>query len=389
MRFCLVSSQENWGGGEALLVSIADELRRAGHSVSWILRSNSRMAERIAASPQPILFQFSKRGQNWHDIVQAYRSIRDWSPDVVIMNDTHAVVLAGLATLHMHPRRRPLRLAYKHTVFPLRSRFKYRLLTDKIICVSQAAKQVLVEGGMPEQDAVVVYGGVVPVESVPFGSRSEQPFQQERRRLGIDQVQRPLLLAVGSLLACKGHADLLHAIALLPEGERPAVAIAGEGEERKNLTRLIGQLGLASHVQLLGYRSDVHELMAAADLIVHPSTAEGLSLVLIEAQMMHKPIVATAVGGAQEVLGQVASAGGSDVLWVAQAADPSDLSACIQNALQRLESGSPSELCEQLERSAARALEMFSVHRCSTRLVEAAAEMLALPSRDLRRRSAA
>jgi glycosyltransferase involved in cell wall biosynthesis len=137
---------------------------------------------------------------------------------------------------------------------------------------------------------------------------------------------------------------------------------------------------LESNVHLLGYRSDVRDLMQAADVIVHPSTAEGLSLVLIEAQMLQKPIVATAVGGASEVLGQEAGLRESAVLWIAKAGAPKDLATRIQGVLASLAKESKAELCSQLEQSAERAQEMFSIQRNANRLVEVASSLLAAPA---------
>lgn len=359
MRFCLVSTQEFWGGGEGLLWSIACELREAGHSVSWIVRASSEVADRLKESRAHVLHLTKRRGVNFYDWFSTRRVLREWNPDVVVLNDTHAVPLVGSAALFSR-RPKPLRLAYKHTVFPLRSGLKYRLLADKLICVSEAAQETVVRGGLDPSHSLVIYGGChAPQPNVKRG--------RIRKELGL-KGETPLLLSVGNLLDCKGHAELVSAAAELRK-MRPAfmVAIAGEGIERGALERQIDALGLQEYVRLLGYRKDAADLLSAADLVVHPSHAEGLSLVLIQAQMLRKPIVATAVGGAAEVL--LANDSERCTSWLARPKDPQSLVEKIDQALAAIENQSLNML-PGLEGTAQRANELFDIRINTQQLVD-------------------
>lgn len=367
MRFCLVSTQEHWGGGEVLMASMASALRRAGHTLAWITREASQVESSVRQQDGKILYCLRKRGRNLQDYCAVRRVLCDWAPDVLLMNDTHAVMLAGLAAAFC-PSVKPVRIAYKHTVFPLRSKFKYRMLTDKVVCVSKAARDIIVDGGLAREDAVVVYGGA----EVPNMLEDARPTV--RRELGLaDHVI--LLVSVGNLLDCKGHSDLLSAISRL-RGETPVLlVIAGEGDQRSRLEGQIQQLGLQHCVRLLGYRDDANRLLQAADIVVHPSHAEGLSLVLIQAQMLKKPIVATAVGGASEVLG-VGEAGCSSA-WVAEPRNATDLAERIDQAIRTLHDDSASAvLSRRLDGSARRARETFSLANNSSHLADLAASLL-------------
>ena len=292
------------------------------------------------------------------------------------MNDTHAVMLAGLASFGLGLAR-PIRLAYKHTVFPLRSKYKYQKLADRLVCVSEAAQQVVIDGGMPPGDTEVIYGGVEaptqPTMSAPERARL-------RSRLGIAEGQ-PMLLAVGSLLDCKGHADLIDAVADSPELTRGQLLIAGEGPERARLESRIADRGVSDRVRLLGHRSDVEDLMHAADLLVHPSHAEGLSLVLIQAQMLKKPIVATAVGGAAEVLDAAQNRAGR---WITPPGSPTELKRALERAMTVIRDAAESEsLRRALESTSVRAETLFNISRVGQRLVELV-EALDPPCCDLR-----
>lgn len=127
----------------------------------------------------------------------------------------------------------------------------------------------------------------------------------QKTRAEFGAVDRPLLLAVGRLEADKGYDVLLDAArrwaGLDP---RPLVAIAGEGDERAALERRIEAERLP--VMLLGRRDDIPELLAAADLVVLPSRWEARALIAHEALHAGVPLVATAVGGIPELVGDAA-----------------------------------------------------------------------------------
>ncbi|MEU1289678.1 glycosyltransferase family 4 protein [Kitasatospora sp. NPDC005856] len=122
--------------------------------------------------------------------------------------------------------------------------------------------------------------------------------------LGTDP-DRPLVLAVGRLVPQKAFGLLLDATrelsALDPE---PLVLLAGDGPEAGVLRERAAAEKLP--VRLLGYRTDVPDLLAAADVVVISSRWEARSLVVQEAMRAGVPVVATAVGGIPELVGDAA-----------------------------------------------------------------------------------
>jgi glycosyltransferase involved in cell wall biosynthesis len=113
----------------------------------------------------------------------------------------------------------------------------------------------------------------------------------------------PLMLGVGRLSPQKAFGDLIdaagRAAASLPG---LVVAIAGEGADRPELEARIEAAGLGRVVRLLGLRTDIGPLMAAADALVMSSHWEGLPLVVLEAMVRGLPVVATEVGDVPSVL---------------------------------------------------------------------------------------
>ncbi|MCA9125462.1 MAG: glycosyltransferase family 4 protein [Planctomycetales bacterium] len=364
MRFCLFSTQQHWGGGEALLKTVGDELQLSGHAVAWVARNHSEVHERIVGQSEQLLHATDGRGWNVADWLSVIRVFRQWAPDVLLLNDTHAVPLAGTAAWFCR-RPKPLRLAYKHTIFPLRSKLKYQFLTDKIVCVSQAAFETLCQGGLGTNRLAMIYGGC----SIP--QVEPQTVATIRHEFNVAGSRR-LIVCVGNLLKCKGHAELIQAAALLPGNKDLLIVIAGQGEQEQRLRHMIADLGLSQRVRLLGYRHDAEQLLAAADLVVHPSHAEGLSLVLIQAQMLGKPIVATAVGGAAEVLN--ADRPEDSSCWLAEPRQSADLARAISQALTELER--PDEQwTAKLNATTQRTLETFSSRRTGQQLAELAASL--------------
>ncbi|MFD9305859.1 glycosyltransferase family 4 protein [Streptomyces sp. NPDC060048] len=122
-----------------------------------------------------------------------------------------------------------------------------------------------------------------------------------RAELGV--VERPLLIAVGSLVPRRGYSVLLDAArAWRTLDPTPLLVIAGEGPMRAELTRRIHAEGLP--VRLLGRRRDAARLLAAADVAVLPSRWEARSALAQEALRAGVPLVATAVGGVPELVGE-------------------------------------------------------------------------------------
>ena len=114
-----------------------------------------------------------------------------------------------------------------------------------------------------------------------------------------DPAAPPTVLTVARLDPQKGLHHLVAAAALVPEVR---VMIVGDGPERGALETRIAQLGLGDRVHLLGFRTDIPELLAGCDLFVLPSLFEGLPLSILEAMAAGKAVVATAIGGNDEAV---------------------------------------------------------------------------------------
>lgn len=162
-----------------------------------------------------------------------------------------------------------------------------------------------------------------------------------RKTLGLP-AEAIVIGNVGRLHADKDQATLVAGFAKalpdLPEGT--LLAIAGSGPLEDTLRRQIAGLGIGDRVRLLGQVPDVRRLFAAFDLFILSSDHEPFGMVLLEAMVARVPVMATACGGAPEVVGR------SDLLFGLR--DAEELAAMIVRFFSEKDAAYRTEVAEFL-----------------------------------------
>lgn len=158
--------------------------------------------------------------------------------------------------------------------------------------VSRALKDKLVALGAPAAKITVLRNGVDLERFRPLDSAAL------RTRLGLRGV---VWLTVGNLIELKG----VHlAIAALAEVGEATLLVAGDGSEQASLRQLADRLGVAARVRFLG--TIVHDELTAyyntADVLLHPSSREGMPNVVLEALACGTPVVAAPFAGVAELI---------------------------------------------------------------------------------------
>ena len=265
-------------GGE-----VEAELRAAGVAVTSLGLGRSLVTPRAVAAMARAAASLRQDGV---DLVHGYQ----WRPALV---GTQVGRLAGV----------PLVLASKRSLTgrDLRARLAWRFIARRADTVLVNAEALRAEG---ERQGMRARWATIPSGIDVDRFRVVPPACDAKAALGLDP-RRPVVGTIGRLERRKGHDHFLiaaHAMVALANGLRPQILIVGDGPLRPALTRQAAALGLAESVRFTGEIADVRVPLAAMDVFVLPSRAEGMSNALLEAMAARRPVVATAVGGTGEVL---------------------------------------------------------------------------------------
>jgi glycosyltransferase involved in cell wall biosynthesis len=157
------------------------------------------------------------------------------------------------------------------------------------------------------EDALRRIGGRdISVRIIPTGAPARlfppvdtKARRDARRALGLAP---PGILAVyiGSLSSEKNVDAAVNAVAAIPDAE---LLVVGDGPDRARLESLAREAA-PGRIRFLGSRERPRDVLAAGDVLVLPSKTEGIPAVLIEAGFSEIPVVASAVGGIPQMLGQ-------------------------------------------------------------------------------------
>ena len=165
---------------------------------------------------------------------------------------------------------------------------------ERIITISEDERRSYLEHGIGDKKKVVtIYNGIDMKRFPGDGKRV-------RKELGIDP-HTPLVGFVGRLETVKGpHLFVDAAMKIGNTVPQAHFLIIGDGTMKEELVQKAQGM---PHVHVMGYREDIADCIAALDILLIPSLNDGFNLVAVEAMASSKPIVATAVGGLPEVIG--------------------------------------------------------------------------------------
>jgi glycosyltransferase involved in cell wall biosynthesis len=170
----------------------------------------------------------------------------------------------------------------------------YNRFVDATLVNSQNVREGVLRDERPRPETVVVIENGVDLNRfksiLPLGSA---------RHIG-----RPRGVGLVANLHAVKDPELFVRAAALVAGSHPDVtfALAGEGELRPYLERLVQELGMTRFVQFLGSVRDVPEFLGRLEIAVLCSRSEGLSNALLEYMAAGRAVVATAVGGNVELI---------------------------------------------------------------------------------------
>jgi glycosyltransferase involved in cell wall biosynthesis len=160
--------------------------------------------------------------------------------------------------------------------------------TRAIMCVS-AAERNEIQAVAPELAAklLLVHNGVFVPEHVT----------------AVDKDAEFVIVSNARLVPAKGIGELLEGFAASHYKDRSKLWLLGaDSGNLGTYQQQAAELGLTHRATFIGYVANPHDYVAAADVFVHASHHEAFSLAIVEAAMLARPIIATNVGGASEII---------------------------------------------------------------------------------------
>ncbi len=281
-------------GGPQQVIYIVNGLSRRGVDCVVAAESDTPLARNFADAGIR-LRHVSCRG-DW-DLWLA-RRIRDLileeAPDIVHLHSRRGAILGSVAARWAGV---PSVLSRRVDNMPKGklSPWAYGALNERVICISEAIRDVLLKAGVREDRLVTIRSAV---DTGPWGEPA--PREEFLREFGLP----PDALTIGvvaQLILRKGHRFLFEAL----QGDIPdrlRVIVFGEGKDRAEVEAALARSGLGHIVQMAGHRYDMPRWMGNLDLVVHPATLEGLGVALLQASSAGVPIVASAAGGIGEAV---------------------------------------------------------------------------------------
>jgi glycosyltransferase involved in cell wall biosynthesis len=270
VRILQILHGEALGGMEKFCIELTNALAEY-NEVFFLV--NSKLQEGISSKVHIIEFGSDIKKNNPYHLYRVYKLIQSIKPDII-----HAHKQKGIYIIkRLYPLLKIPYVATKHDTFQKKVFNKI----PHVIAVSDAVKKT-------------------------FCAPNVYKIETAIKKIQIENIQKNkvfTIIAVGGLRPVKGFDVLIASCANLPFNFK--LIIVGEGEERTKLEDLIAKLGLQEKIELLGFRTDVPELLSKAHLQVISSHSEGFSLAMIEGIFYSDVLISTPVSGCVEVLPEI------------------------------------------------------------------------------------
>ena len=301
MRILHIITWLETGGAEKLMVDLLPRLRDEGNDVELlcIIGKRTPFYEQLESEGIKI-HSLGKNGSNMYNpwyAVKLVRFLKKHRYDIVHTHNTAPQLFAALArvlcsvvlctTEHTTSNRRRDLKWYR----PI-DRWMYKQY-DSIVCISdQAEENLKTYLGNGKYNICTIYNGI-DVERFAKAVPCDELVQGKGKRKAV--------VMVAGFRYQKDQDTLIKAMGLLPK-EQYELWLVGDGERRDVLKNLVKEEGIEENVKFLGLRSDVPNILKAADIVVMSSHFEGLSLSNLEGMASGRPFIASDVDGLHEIV---------------------------------------------------------------------------------------
>lgn len=291
LRILHSESSTGWGGQEHRTLKEMVELRSRGHIVELVCPGNARLGARATDEGFAVHHARMRGGVDVRSMIKIKALLQQRKFDVLNTHSGHDSILAGTAA---RLARVPLVVRTRHLALPVSSLATYTMIPHRVIAVSQYVRRYLISMGVAEERIETIYDGVPRPECHhPSDLRAE---------LGIDS--RAIVVAMVAIMRDKkGHEDLIEAVRpMLAARSNLHVVMAGDGPWFQKIHDLVASYELADRIHLLGFRTDITNVLRGCDFFVLPTHQEALGQSFIEAMACGLQVIGTDVDGVPELI---------------------------------------------------------------------------------------
>ena len=305
MRILQVITSLDMGGAETLVVNLIPRLQALGNTVDLCVFNGTEtpLTQRLKKEcPQTKIFTLGHGVYNPLYIFKLVKIMKNY--DIVHTHNSSPQLFVAIASLFNSPKL----VSTEHNTSNRKRNWKwYRPIEswmysryNHIICISKIAEEKLREymGGEWLVTSSNKYKSITTINNgIDVNAISEAVPCKELLEL---KENRKAILMVAGFRKQKNQDTIIRALTLLDK-EKYEIWFAGIGERMEEVKQLALSLGVCERVRFLGLRTDIPNVLRAADIIVMSSHWEGLSLSNVEGMSAHKPFIASDVNGLREV----------------------------------------------------------------------------------------
>ena len=305
MRILQVITSLEMGGAETLVVNLIPRLQALGNTVDLCVFDGKEtpLTQRLKKeSPQTKIFALGHGVYNPLYIIKLAKIMKNY--DIVHTHNSSPQLFVAIASLFSQANL----VSTEHNTSNRKRNWKwYRPIEswmygryDHVICISKIAEEKLREymGGewlvksSNKCKSITTINNGIDVNAISKAEPCKELLDLKENRKSI--------LMVAGFRKQKNQDTIIRALTLLDK-EKYEVWFAGIGERMAEVKQLAFSLGVSDRVRFLGLRTDIPNVLRAADVIVMSSHWEGLSLSNVEGMSAHKPFIASDVNGLKEV----------------------------------------------------------------------------------------
>ena len=293
------------GGAETLVVNLIPRLQAMAHTVDLCVFNGieTPLMQRLRReSPQTKIYALGHGVYNPFYVLKLARLMRGY--DIIHTHNSSPQLFVAMASLFSHTNL----VSTEHNTSNRKRNWKwYRPIEswmygryDHVICISRIAEEKLRKymGGDWLVKSSNKYKSITTINNgIDVNTISEAEPCKELLDL---KESRESILMVAGFRKQKNQDTIIRALTLLDK-EKYEVWFAGIGERMEEVKQLAISLAVSDRVRFLGLRTDIPNVLRAADVIVMSSHWEGLSLSNVEGMSAHKPFIASDVNGLKEV----------------------------------------------------------------------------------------